>query len=296
MDSTSTTTTPAAAWQGLAPDAVPQQGSSTAAPVPEVGAPVWTAEPAVLTAERPPGAAPGRRGPALWGAAALVAVAAAGAWVVLPLEGSTTSTASTAVEDPRSAAPAEAAPSDAGAPAAEGGGDAGDSGDAWAPPPSGTIAPVVSLTPGATVTAPSTSPPGVDAGGAPTSYAPANLLDADPSTCWRTDGDGRGLVLDVVLDRPRTVTRVGLVNGYAKVDPASGEDRYAQERRITRVTWTVGDQVVVQDLTDGTRSAQTVAVEPTSTDRVSVRVEATTAPGDAAFDKTAISDITLLGT
>ena len=151
-----------------------------------------------------------------------------------------------------------------------------------------------SLTSAATASAPVTSPNGVDAAGNPTSYAAAQMLDGDPATCWRLDGDGSGTVLTFRLDGPYAVTTVGLVNGYAKIDPSTAVDRYAQGRRITRVTWLIGDRSVSQELVDGERSPQTISFPAVTTSVVQLRIDGVTGPGDAAFDRTSISDVTLV--
>ena len=142
---------------------------------------------------------------------------------------------------------------------------------------------------------PATSPDAVDGAGGTVDYAAANMLDGDPATTWRMDGDGTGEVVTFVLDGPREVDAVGLVNGYAKDDPATGTDRYDQGRRITRVTWVVGDQRVTQDLRDGDRAAQTVPVPPTTAETITLRIDAVTEPGVARFDQTAISEVVLRG-
>ena len=147
----------------------------------------------------------------------------------------------------------------------------------------------------ATAQAPSTSPDSRDAAGRPTSYAADQMLDADPATAWRTNGDATGEVLTFVLDTTRPVSRLGLVNGYAKTDPATGVDRYAQGRRITRVTWLVDGREVPQELVDGVRELQVVDVGPVVVGQVQLRIDATTGPGDAAFDRTAISEVTIAG-
>ncbi|MGY1689782.1 NADase-type glycan-binding domain-containing protein [Geodermatophilus sp. SYSU D01105] len=143
----------------------------------------------------------------------------------------------------------------------------------------------------ATATAPATSPDNVDSAGRPTSYRAGNMLDGKPATTWRMDGDGSGRLITFRFDRAVPVSTVGLVNGYAKVDPATGENRYAQGRRITRVTWFIGDQAVVQQLRDGVRDVQTVDFPAVTTDVVRLQIERTTAPGAAGFDRTAISDV-----
>jgi len=143
--------------------------------------------------------------------------------------------------------------------------------------------------------APATSPNGVDAAGNPTNYAAANMLDLNPGTTWRMDGDGRGTVLEFSLGTEGQVTTLGLVNGYDKRDPATGEDRYAQGRRITQVTWEVGGASYVQVLDDGVRSMQAISFAPVDASTVRLRIDAVTGPGDPAFDRTAVSDVLIAG-
>lgn len=147
-----------------------------------------------------------------------------------------------------------------------------------------------------TATVPRQAPDSVDGSGATTSYGPGHLTDADPTTCWRVKGDGAGLTIALALPAPSTLTQVGLINGYAKSDRATGADRYAQERRITRVTWLFSGGQQTQDLADGTRTAQLLTLPgPVATDLLELRIDATTGPGDAALDFTAISGVTVIG-
>jgi len=140
-----------------------------------------------------------------------------------------------------------------------------------------------------------TSPDNVDGTGHRTTYEAANLLDADPTTAWRTDGDGTGVVLTFTLGGPHLVTELGLVNGYAKTDPATGEDRYGQERRILIVSWAVGGNVYRERLVDGVRDLQVIDIPSAKADVVQLRIDAVTQPGDANFDKTPISDVLIAG-
>lgn len=145
------------------------------------------------------------------------------------------------------------------------------------------------------VEVPEQAPDGVDGLNRPVSYGPENLTDGDPSTCWRMEGDGAGQVLTFNLSERAAVGSLGLVNGYAKTDPRTGEDRYRQERRVLRVTWLFDDgQQVQQTLRDGLRSPQRLEL-PTPIDaaRVSLRIDGTTAPGDARFDYTALSSVSI---
>lgn len=147
------------------------------------------------------------------------------------------------------------------------------------------------------VTAPRIARDGVDGAGRPASYRAANTMDADPTTCWRVRGDGSGLELTVVLDAPRTITTVGLINGYAKRDTASLANRYLQERRITSVTWIFGTgQYVKQSLRASDPDPQGLSLSaPVTTGVVKIRLDSTTPPGNPAFDYTAISEIYLVG-
>ena len=80
-----------------------------------------------------------------------------------------------------------------------------------------------------------------------TTYDARNAIDGNPATAWRpTEGDGVGQELVLRLPASTTVASVGLVPGYAKTDPATGVDRFAQNRTIARVSWTFDDGTSVQ--------------------------------------------------
>ncbi|WP_432513407.1 NADase-type glycan-binding domain-containing protein [Kineococcus sp. SYSU DK001] len=163
-----------------------------------------------------------------------------------------------------------------------------------APAPTATypVGPVVPT--GAT--APSTSPDSADAAGRTTGYDVENVLDGSPSTAWRTEGDATGSTLTFTFDGTVRLTEVGLVNGFAKVDPYDGTDRYEQGRRITAVTWTfrtaAGPVPVRQTLRDGDRGVQRLTVTPVEATAVDLTIEDVTRPGAGGrFDRTAISDV-----
>jgi hypothetical protein len=84
----------------------------------------------------------------------------------------------------------------------------------------------------ATATASATTPDSVDAAGSPISYSAGNITDGDAQTAWRAEGDGRGVTLTLTLPSPVHLTRVGLIPGYAKVDPSNGVDRFPENRRV----------------------------------------------------------------
>ena len=86
----------------------------------------------------------------------------------------------------------------------------------------------------ATPTAPRTAPPNADAFGNRTTYVAANMLDGRPDTCWRMAGDGTGAELTFQLAAPTALTRVGLINGYAKNAVVGGRNLnwYVGNRRV----------------------------------------------------------------
>ena len=152
----------------------------------------------------------------------------------------------------------------------------------------------VDLTASSSAVASSEAPDGVDACGEETGFGADNVLDTNPTTAWRTPGAGVGEVLDISLNSTKAVTRVGLIPGYAKVDPCDGVDRFTQNRRITTVRWTVGDTVIEQNFNADQAVMQFVTMpEPVITDFVLVEIVSTTEDGGRDF--TAISDIAITG-
>lgn len=153
----------------------------------------------------------------------------------------------------------------------------------------GPVAPV----PVTRLTASCTADPGVDSAGDPIRYAAANAIDGDPATAWRCDGKAIGQSLTLVLPDATAVAEVGLVPGYAKTDPSSGVDRYAENNRITRVRWTFEDGAsVVQELDPDprTRALQVIRVPRTSTGTITLEILAVAA---GARNTTAISELSV---
>jgi hypothetical protein len=143
-----------------------------------------------------------------------------------------------------------------------------------------------------------------DARGNGVSFAPENVVDGDPTSAWRCDGDAAGIQLVFTISPAATVTRIGLVPGYAKVDPYAGYDRFLENRRITAVTWIcrrAGSEVarVRQSLDPGNRAMQSVDTASLGPcDAVWLQIDRVTAPGaDGAVPKdyTAISDVSIQG-
>lgn len=162
------------------------------------------------------------------------------------------------------------------------------------PPP--TVPPEpVELAPDVDASASATARDNVDGAGNRTSYTVSNVLDADASTAWRTRGDGEGVTLTLTLPGRFHLTEVGLIPGYAKVDPANGRDRFREERRIRTVRWRFDDgSAVEQEFTDDPTMQRTPVDVATAS--VVIEIVATTEPGDEDYDYTAVSDVSLLGT
>jgi hypothetical protein len=151
----------------------------------------------------------------------------------------------------------------------------------------------------ARATAPAHAPAGADFAGNQVTYDAANLVDGARDTCWRVAGDATGTVLTFRLDQPTRLTKVGLVNGYAKTAFSGGSrfDWYAGNRRIVSVDWIFDDGSTVSQSFSTTRAMQTQAINPVTTSTVRLRVTAVSPPGSgrAARDDTAISEVTLVG-
>lgn len=141
------------------------------------------------------------------------------------------------------------------------------------------------------ISADCTAPPSRDAAGRKVTYGPANAIDDKADTAWRCGGTAVGQKLTLRMGRDVDVAEVGLVPGYAKTDPASGVDRYAENNRISRVRWTLGDgQSIVQQLDPdpASRALQLLRVPRTTTDTITLEILAVT---HGARDTTAISAI-----
>ena len=123
-------------------------------------------------------------------------------------------------------------------------------------------------------TASCTAPAGRDASGDEVNYDANNLTDGIADTTWRCGGAALGKTITLKLSDRTAIGEVGLIPGYAKTDPATGDDRYAENNRVTRVRWTIGDTVVDQKM-DGSsndRSVHLLRVPKTEADEVELKI------------------------
>ena len=142
------------------------------------------------------------------------------------------------------------------------------------------------------VEASSSAPSGVDSADNAVTYGPQNVNDGAADTTWRTAGDGVGERLVVRFARPTTVTEVGLIAGYDKVDPFDGVDRFTQNRRVRSVRYTFSNgATVVHDLAD-VRNQQTIDVDALAT---SVVIEILESTDHGGRDYAAISEVFIYG-
>ena len=153
----------------------------------------------------------------------------------------------------------------------------------------------------ATVTAPPAAPPNADAFGNRTTYVAANMVDGRSDTCWRMPGDGTGAEISFALAAPTTLTRVGMINGYAKNAVVGGRNLnwYVGNRRVLSAQWVFDDGTTVDQPLVATKKMQTVDLGgPVTTSSVTLRLVVVSSPGTgrSARNYTAVSEVTLVGT
>lgn len=153
----------------------------------------------------------------------------------------------------------------------------------------------VDLAHDAAVDAPPPIRPGTDLSGGRVPYPATNMLDGRRDSAYRLAGDASGTVVRFTFPDDHTVTAVGLVNGYAKVD--AGTDWYPLNRRIQLVEWTFADGTTLEQQLVDTSDLQTMQIPPETTSWVELRIVEVSAPGKGrgGKDTTAISDVLLLG-
>ena len=142
---------------------------------------------------------------------------------------------------------------------------------------------------------PGTAPPTTDLDGTLVAYEAGQMADGNPATTWRTAGDATGQQVVITLPEPGVVTRVGLVNGYAK--QVEGVDWYPNNRRILAVTWGFDDGSEVEQTLAERPQMQLLKVPPVETSAVTLTITSVTPPGAGSLgrDYTAISEVSVIG-
>jgi len=118
------------------------------------------------------------------------------------------------------------------------------------------------------------APDSQEANGTPIVFHPQNVLDGDPSTVWRCAAPATGETLTVTLDSATTLTSVGMIGGYSKIDPLTGVDRWPQNHRVRRVQWTFSDGTTVEQELADSPEMQSIEVDVTTTS-VTIEIQAT---------------------
>ncbi|MGY1831659.1 NADase-type glycan-binding domain-containing protein [Geodermatophilus sp. SYSU D01180] len=181
-----------------------------------------------------------------------------------------------------SAAPLDAADGDPSPP-----GERSDEPQPTSPP--GPLQPVA-------VAATCQAAPGIDAAGDPVTYEPALTLDGVPATAWRCPGSAVGARLTFDFGHEVSLASVGLVPGYAKVDPADGTNRFTENRTVTAVTWSFDDGTSFVQRIDAPRASLAVSDLPAPVSSTRVVLQVTGTGNDTALrDFTAISDVAFSG-
>jgi serine/threonine-protein kinase len=145
---------------------------------------------------------------------------------------------------------------------------------------------------GVQVIATDTAPSSTDAAGNVVTYVPANVIDGDVETAWRTPGDGQGESVTLIFDNPINIVRIGLIPGYAKTDPQTGVDRFRQNRIIDAVDYRVPGLASTTKMFRPLPVPQFARLAIT-TSRITVRILDTSESG--GLDYTAISEIYVYG-
>ncbi len=141
-----------------------------------------------------------------------------------------------------------------------------------------------------------TAADGIDAAGNPVSYSVLNTIDGDPETAWRVDGDGQGDTLTYrTASGPIYVTEVGLIPGYAKVDPVDGADRFTENRRIRRVTWEFDEGVTQTQTFVDSRELQSIPIPGVLTSSIRITIAEVTPLPSGGRDFTPISEVRVRG-
>lgn len=133
-----------------------------------------------------------------------------------------------------------------------------------------------------------TAKPGHDGKDVPSDAS--RLLDGDPNTGWRCDGDAVGQTLTFTLPPGTRVVGVRMTNGYTKT--VDGTELYPQYRRVSRVTWRLPDQSsawFVQDLADAKQQLQEIRIPESPADGgLQMTIDRVTEAGQEAATRDAV--------
>jgi serine/threonine protein kinase len=166
-------------------------------------------------------------------------------------------------------------------------------------PPSGKTGSNIVLLRPSGVNASSVVEAGVDASGNAVTYDPQNAIDGRADTTWRVAGDGAGEWLQLDFGSEVSVSSIGLIPGYDKIDPSDRTDRFTQNRVVKVARFEFSDGSSVRASFEQIRDMQFVAFEqPIRTKSIRIVVEQTYPAPPAeqgGRDFTPISEVQVLG-
>jgi hypothetical protein len=136
------------------------------------------------------------------------------------------------------------------------------------------------------------APEGYEADRTTVRYDAGNVLDGRSDTAWRCPGSAIGATVRVNLPVRTELTQIGLLPGYAKVDPTDGTNRFFENRRITAVRYHFDDGSTADQRFEPIATIQTV---PVSASTSSIVIEILSTTGDGGRDFTAISEVEVVG-
>lgn len=138
-------------------------------------------------------------------------------------------------------------------------------------------------------------PSAIDSARNPVEYKPEFAVNGDLDSAWQCRGDGAGERLELDLGALVGVVSVGIIPGYAKVDPHDGTEWYPLNRRLTEVRWHFDDGTAISQQLDPDpelRAMQALELpEPVSTSTIVLEI-VSSAPGSSdAHPNMAVSDL-----
>jgi hypothetical protein len=142
------------------------------------------------------------------------------------------------------------------------------------------------------IKASSTADPSPDGQGNLIEFNAEKMLDNNPKTAWRAEGDGEGIIITMKWSQRAHFRKVGLDPGWDFTDPNSGDERFLQNRTIDNVTWFFvgsGKDPQRQSFKQEPK-VQTIDVDAVA-QVVTLKINGTLAPQQGDRDFTAISDI-----
>ena len=120
-------------------------------------------------------------------------------------------------------------------------------------------------------------------------YLPGNVLDGDPTTCWSEAADNAaGQWLRFDFPQPTTLTRMHLINGYAK--RVGSSDRWEQNSRVADVLFQFSNGQQLSWRLNDTRDWQAVDF-PAGTTVQWVRMVIRSVHSGSRWDDTSISEV-----